>query len=111
MRVPSDPNASLWDCAFRAAGSLVLAPGHRDHPVDPGLQRPRRISGAKERRDLLVEDLVRAEVRQGSLEAVSHLDAHLPILHEDEEDRPVVQLRPAHAPGLRRPYREVLEGR
>ena len=45
-----------------------------------------------------------------SLEAITHFDAGLMVLDEDEEDGAVIEFLLTHAPFLGRPNREVLEG-
>src|SRR5262245_11752915 len=67
------------------------------------------LSLAKARGHHLTKDLARQRVRELGLEAVTHLEAHLPVVDEHEEDHAVVEAFLADAPGLREPYRVVLE--
>ena len=88
-------------CACRRRG-LVLAARRRQDAVDAGLEAARPVAGAEARAHLVVEDPRRELVGQGPLEPVAGLDPHLAVVHEHEQDRPVVPVLPPDAPRLRR---------
>jgi hypothetical protein len=60
-------------------------------------------------RDALADDLARDGVRNGSLQAVAHFEPDSPILHEDQDDDPVVEALLPHPPALGQPDGKILE--
>ena len=94
---------------LRRGGRLV---GSRDDLLDSieaGRDTVTDLSLAEARSDVLAENLARQGVGQLGLEAVPDLEAHLPVIHEDEKDDAVVEALLADAPGLGEADRVVFE--
>src|SRR6185369_2680210 len=87
---PAAAAAALRAGSDGRAGALVLALRRRDHRVDAGLDAARVVAGPEARQDFLFLDLVRESVRQDAFQSVADLDAHLAVVHEDEQDRAIV---------------------
>src|SRR5215468_8258812 len=84
----------------------------RDGLLDGGQACPDALGDlplAEPWRHDLAQDLARQRVRQPRLEAIAHLEPHLPVVDEDEEDDAVVEALLPDAPGLGEPDRVVLE--
>ena len=77
-----------------------LAVDDADHPVDAGRDAAGEIAGPEFRRDDLVDDPPRGDVGERAFEAVADLDAQMPVVLGDDEDRAVVDLLAADLPGL-----------
>ncbi len=84
----------------RPPRAFVLPLRRGDHGIDARAQPASIIALLEIRRHLVIEDAVASDVRQRALKAVAGLDAHLVILHENEEDRAVVHILLSHAPRL-----------
>ena len=102
--------ASLTSLVHGRARSPCTRPCRGHHrarlpPSTPPGSRPSRNRGT------ISPSMIRCAVASGidALEAVAHLDADLPVLREDEEDRAVVLLLLARAPLLGGADGEVLE--
>src|SRR5262245_34544945 len=86
--------------------------GARDGLLDGGEAGPNTLGDLpfpKARRHHLAQDLARQRIRQPGLEPIAHLEPHLPVIDEDEEDDAVVQALLPDTPGLGEPDRVVLE--
>src|SRR6266567_1557901 len=81
----------------------------RHQRIGGGVQAPCEIALAKMRHEVFALDARCEGVGNRSLEAVSRLDAKLPVLYEDEEDQAVVVLLVADLPLLGAADGEVLE--
>src|SRR6266545_436157 len=94
------------------AGRRRARVGARDRLVDgvePGRDAIADLALAEARRHRVAEYLARQRVREPGLEAVADLEAHLPVVEEDQEDDAVVEAFLADPPRLRQPNRVVLE--
>src|SRR5262245_30984778 len=77
--------------------------------VHGGLEPGRVALLAEARRERLADDLGGGGVRQRRLEPVADLDAHLPVLDEQDEQDTVVERLRAETPLLEEPVRDVLD--
>ena len=93
----------------RLSGPFVLPLGGRDHGVKTGREPPGIIALPEPGLEIVIEDLLAGHIRQRPFEAVASLDARFVILHEDEQDRAVVVLLLAHAPGLEKAVAVIVE--
>ena len=90
-------------------GSAVRALDGRLDRVEAGADALGDLALAEAGGDHVAENRRRHRIRQRRLEPVADLDAHLPVVEEDQEDHAVVEVLPPDAPGLGEPDREVLE--
>ena len=73
---------------------------HREHAVHARVDPAREVAVAETRDDRLVDDAVRDEVGERTLEAAAHLDAQRPVLFGDEQERAVVRGGAAELPSI-----------
>src|SRR5262249_26676178 len=79
---------------------VIRARDHLLDSVEAGGDPVGDLALAKRRCDPLPQDLARQRVGELGLETVADLEAHLPVVHEDEKDDPVVEALLPDAPGL-----------
>jgi hypothetical protein len=77
--------------------------------VEPGLEPVRQPPLAEPRSDHVPDDRRGDGVGQGRLQPVAHLEPHLPVVQEDQEDHAVVEPLLADPPRLGETDGEVLE--
>ena len=82
---PPDGGAGARFAAQRGARA-----DDRDDPVDAGIDPLGELALLEQRRHGLGDDPMRGHVGQHAFEAVADLDAHLPVVLGDQEDRAVV---------------------
>src|SRR6266436_5777012 len=95
--------------ALHLRGGLVGARDDLLDGVEPGGDAVGDLALAEARRDVLAQDLARERIGQLGLEAVPNLEAHLPVVDEDQEDDPVVETLLTHPPGLSQADRVVFQ--
>ena len=100
---------SLCSVASARRGKGARAADEAIHRVDRALHAAIEVAGAKLGPQDLVEDSPRHHVAQHGLEAVAHLEAHLPIVLRDEKQRAVVLFRAAELPRFGDPKAVLFE--
>ena len=83
----------------RASGTLEFPLGGRDDGVYSGRQPPIEITNLEARSYDVGNNPFADCVGQSTLQTAAGLNTHLPVLHEDEEYRPVVAALLADFPG------------
>ena len=104
------PSAAPVSARVRPVPLVGLAARRAHHLFRGGLHAAREVARAEARLRVVLDDAGGADVRQRALETVADLDAHLPIVHEHEEDDPVVLVLLADLPRPEGGGREVLDG-
>ncbi|MGY4598431.1 hypothetical protein ACVWXL_006177 [Bradyrhizobium sp. GM22.5] len=87
-----------------------LAVDDADHAVDARRDAAGEIAAPEFRRDGFIDDAPRRDVGERALEAVTDLDAQMPVVLGHNEDGAVVDLLASDLPGLRDADRELLDG-
>ena len=98
-------------CQCGGSGAGSFSPSIR--PMirsDAGGDAAGEIAALEFRRDVLVDDALGGDVGQRAFEAIADLDAQMPVVLGDDQQRAVVDLLAADLPGLRDPDRELLDG-
>ena len=103
-----DQIGSLPMLGFRRRQLLSI--DQADHPVDAGRDATGEIAGLEFRRDVLIDDAVGNDIAQHALEPVADLDAQMPVILGDDEQRAIVDLLAPDLPGLGNADRELLDG-
>ena len=87
-----------------------LAIDHADDPRDAGANAAGEVAALELRRYILVDDALGGDVGERAFEAVADLDAQMPVILGDHQQRAVIDLLAPDLPGLGNADRELLDG-
>ena len=74
-----------------------------------GVHNNRGLALAEMGLDFVFDDPFREGVRQRPLQAIAHLQKHLSVTNENEQNRSIILRLLTHPPGLRHPNRVILD--